>query len=54
MNDPDDSEVKELAPSRAKRSKRSILIELLLWALFTVAVALAMIVFSERYLPTNF
>ncbi len=53
MNEPDDN-VREHVPVSTKRSKRSILIELFLWALLAVAVALTMIVFSEKYLPTNF
>lgn len=40
--------------TRAKRSKRSILLELLLWTLLSVAVAVTMVVLSERFLPTNF
>lgn len=38
----------------AKRSKRSVMLELILWALVSIAVAVAMVVLSERFLPTNF
>lgn len=37
-----------------KRSWKSRLGELLLWALVSIAVAVAMVLLSEELLPTNF
>lgn len=37
-----------------KRSKRSIMLELFFWALLSIAVAVTMVILSERFLPTNF
>jgi hypothetical protein len=39
---------------RAKRSWKSRLIELALWAALSIATALIMIALSDKLLPTNF
>jgi hypothetical protein len=39
---------------RRRRSWRSRLLELLLWAAVAVATAVIMVLLSERFLPANF
>ncbi|HVL64831.1 MAG TPA: hypothetical protein VM573_06635 [Actinomycetota bacterium] len=39
---------------RERRSWRSRLLELALWALVAIATAVILVVASERYLPPNF
>jgi len=48
------SERDETSPPPAKRSRKSRLLEFLLWTAVAIATALILISLTERLLPTNF
>jgi hypothetical protein len=41
-------------PVRAKRSWKSRLLELVLWALLSIVIAVVMVALSDKLLPNNF
>ena len=48
------SERDETSPPHAKRSRKSRLLEFLLWTAVAIGTALILISLTERLLPTNF